>query len=248
MTLLSVNLNKVALLRASRGRDIPNLLEAAEIAIGAGCHGLTVHPRVGAPHITLQDVRDLAGLEAVRSGRIELNVEGDGRDELLALVAELQPAQLTLVPADPGERTTSRGWSRANDGAVLTRVRSTLSEKTRLSLFIDPVLDSVELARESRADAIEIHTFAYAEHFGTPRGDELLEEMVPIVELARAYGLRVHAGHDLNLENLPQVIARLHPDEVSIGHALLTEALLFGLPVMVERYRRAAAGGGRRFF
>lgn len=239
-TQLSVNLNKVALLRASRGRDIPNLLEAARIAITAGCHGLTVHPRVGAPHITLQDVRDLAGLEAVASGGIELNVEGEGRDELLALVAELQPAQFTLVPADPGERTTSRGWSRANDATVLARVREALGKKTRLSLFIDPVTDSVELARESGADAIEIHTFAYAEHFGTPRGDELLEAMVPIAKLARSYGLRVHAGHDLNLENLPAVIAKLHPDEVSIGHALLAEALLFGLPVMVGRYRQAA--------
>lgn len=239
-TQLSVNLNKVALLRASRGRDLPNLLEAAEIAIAAGCHGLTVHPRVGAPHITLEDVRDLAGLEAVRSGRIELNVEGEGRDELLELVAELQPAQFTLVPADPGERTTSRGWSRANDATVLARVRAALGKKTRLSLFIDPEPDCVELAHESGADAIEIHTFAYAEHFGTPRGDQLLEAMVPIVELARSYGLRVHAGHDLNLENLPAVIAKLHPEEVSIGHALLAEALLFGLPVMVERYRRSA--------
>lgn len=247
MTKLSVNLNKVALLRAARGRDLPNLVEAARLAIDAGCDGLTLHPRVGEPHATLEDVRSLARLEPVADGSVELNIEGDGREALLAVVGEVKATQFTLVPADPGERTTARGWGDEDDPLVVERVVTALKPTTRVSLFIEPLAEAVELAAAAGVDVVEFHTYRYASLYGGREADEELARICRAGEKARALGLRVHAGHDLNLENLVLLVGRLQPDEVSIGHALLSEALLTGLPLLTRRYReviRRVSGHG----
>lgn len=245
MTKLSVNLNKVAIVRNSRGGGVPDLVQAAEIVIAAGCHGLTLHPRADARHATLDDVRRLAAMEAVRSGRIELNVEGDLRPELLRMVHEVGPTQFTMVPVEPGEITTTRGWRSPGDAPRLRQEIAALKGRVRVSLFVDPAPVGVRLAAEVGADAVELHTYEYAHAYATPRRAEVLAAYEAAARLARELGMRVHAGHDLTTENLGELVRRLRPDEVSIGHALVSEAVLAGLGGVTGRYLAAIGGGAR---
>lgn len=244
MTQLSVNLNKVCLVRNARGADHPKIEDVARLCIGAGCKGLTLHPRVDERHATLDDVYRIARMEEVSSGEIELNIEGDARDVLLKVVREVQATQFTLVPAKAEELTTERGWRRGQDSDEdMRRVTEALTPETRISLFVDAQLDAVELAAERRLAAVEFHTFFYAETFGTVKNEEVLRGIEEAAALARQRGLRVHAGHDLNLENLPKLISRVRPDEVSIGQALVTDALLQGMPLSTAAYCQAIAKG-----
>lgn len=236
MTTLSVNLNKVCLVRNSRGGTVPELVEAARLAIAAGCGGLTLHPRADARHATLDDVRRLAAMEEVASGRIELNVEGDLRPEVMAVVRETRATQYTIVPVTPGELTTTRGWTGRDDGEALRRAIDSFAGATRISLFVDPEGDGIEVATAAGADCVELHTFDYAAAYPTPRREEVLARFERAAARARALGLRVHAGHDLDLENLALLVERLRPDEVSIGHAIVSQAILAGLPQVVSRY------------
>lgn len=242
MTRLSVNLNKVALVRNARGGGVPDILEAARIAIGQGCDGLTVHPREDARHATLEDVRRLASLDEVLRGTIELNVEGDLRPELMAVVREVGATQFTAVPVLPGEVTTTRGWRSRRDEPALRDAVGFFEGRTRVSLFVDPDAEGIRLAAGVGADAVELHTYEYAHAFGTPRHAAVLEAYGAAADVARSLGLRVHAGHDLDLDNLGPLLDRIHPEEVSIGHALVSRALLVGLEVVtreyVERIRR----------
>lgn len=238
MTKLSVNLNKVALVRNSRGGETPSLLEAARIAVEAGCSGVTLHPRADARHATLDDVLALACFEPVASGRIELNIEGDAREDLLALVVEAGVTQFTLVPVTRGERTSHRGWRREDGIDTARRVVERLAPRTRVSLFIEADEGAVERAVEAGVAAVEIYTGPWAEAYGTEAGESLLAGIQAAAELARGYGLRVHAGHDLNLRNLETLVRRIHPDEVSIGHALISDALLTGLQGITAAYER----------
>jgi pyridoxine 5-phosphate synthase len=235
-TNLSVNLNKVALVRNSRGGGVPDIVEAARIVIDAGCDGLTVHPRADARHATLDDVRRLAAIDAVRRGAIELNIEGDLRPELVQLVAEVRPTQFTMVPVLPGEVTTTRGWHGAADQAKLAAAIAPFAGSVRISLFIDPAAAGARLAAAAGAQAVELHTYEYAQAHPTARRAEALARYEAAAREARALGLRVHAGHDLDLDNLGDLVDRIHPDEVSIGHALVTQALLTGLPGITGRY------------
>jgi pyridoxine 5-phosphate synthase len=244
VTALSVNLNKVCLVRNARGGGAPDLVAAARLAIAAGCQGLTLHPRADARHATLDDVRRLAAMEEVASGRIELNVEGDPRPELMEVIREVRATQFTVVPVSPGELTTNRGWRGGDDVAALRRAVDACKGRARISLFVDAEGDGVELAAAEGADCVELHTFDYAAAFHTPRRDEVLARCERAAERARGLGLRVHAGHDLDLDNLPLLVARLRPDEVSIGHALVSSAILTGLPVIVGRYAAITGGGG----
>lgn len=236
MTHLSVNLNKVALVRNARGGGVPDIVEAARIAIGQGCDGLTVHPREDARHATLDDVRRLAEIDEVRGGAIELNVEGDLRPELMAVVREVGATQFTAVPVLPGEVTTTRGWRSRSDEPALREAIASFRGRSRVSLFVDPEPAGIELAAAVGADAVELHTYEYAHAFGTPRGAEVLADYVRAAELARSLGLRVHAGHDLDLDNLRPLLEGVRPDEVSIGHALVSRALLLGLEIVTREY------------
>lgn len=245
MTALSVNLNKVCLVRNARGGHAPDLVEAARLAIAAGCRGLTLHPREDARHATLDDVRRLAAMPEVASGAIELNIEGDPRPELMTVVRQVEATQLTLVPVSPGELTTNRGWRGTDDREALRRVVDAFAGKTRISLFVDAEGDGIDLAAAEGADCVELHTFDYAAAFHTPQREEVLARFERGAVRARSLGLRVHAGHDLDLENLPLLVARLRPDEVSIGHALISTAILTGLPLVVARYAAITGGDGR---
>jgi pyridoxine 5-phosphate synthase len=236
---LSVNVNKVATVRNARGGRVPSVAEAVRVCIRAGVPGITVHPRADARHITPEDVREVAGLLAPYRGTIELNIEGDPRPDLLALVRQVRPHQCTLVPVRPGEITSQAGWSPNTPPDVLARTIAGLkSDGVRVSLFVDPLLAPIKWASELGADRVELYTEPYARAFdrGVDEAHESFGEYVEAAEYAHALGLGVNAGHDLDLDNL--VIFRRLPNlaEVSIGHALISHALFVGLGQAVREY------------
>ena len=239
MTKLSVNLNKVATVRNSRGGTVPSVLEAAKVCVEAGAPGITVHPRVDARHITKADVHDIAAYLRPMNGRIELNIEGDPRPELLDLVHAVKPDQCTLVPVHPGEITSQAGWSADTPRDAIRRVVSDLrTDGVRVSLFVDAEERPIRWAAEMGADRVELYTepFARAFEHGEPQARESFAAYTRAAELAHSLGLGVNAGHDLDLDNLV-VFRRLpHLDEVSIGHALVSHALFVGLGQSVREF------------
>jgi pyridoxine 5-phosphate synthase len=239
---LSVNLNKVALLRNSRGGDNPGPLFAAETCIAAGAAGITLHLRADRRHAREDDVRSIRAL--CRERGVEFNLEGDPRPELVALAIEIRPTQFTLVPVTPGEVTSDHGWKLPDELELLGPIVSALqAEGIRVALFMDPDPQKIAIAAQSGADRVEIYTEPYAAAFGTPRAHVELARVRDSARAAHAAGLGVNAGHDLNLANLPP-LAREVPEisEASIGHALVADALYLGLPEAVRRYVAAAAG------
>jgi len=234
---LSVNVNKVATLRNARGGDRPSVRHAAEVAIDAGCHGITVHPRPDERHIRRADVLELAGWLPV-----ELNVEGNPGPEWIDLVATVRPAQATLVPDPPEVLTSNAGWRFGSvDRGWLAEVVARLKGSgARVSLFLDPDPREVEGAAAVGADRIELYTEAYARAFATAERDAVFADYRATAEAAVAAGLGVNAGHDLDLDNLPYLAANLPGlEEVSIGHALISDALDRGLAATVRAYLEA---------
>lgn len=241
MTLLSVNVNKVALLRNSRGADMPSVIKAAQTAVENGAHGITVHPRPDARHIRYQDVHDLKAMLDV-----ELNVEGNPTPEFMDLVCDVAPAQCTLVPDDPGQLTSDHGWDLEKDGTGLLSVIKRLKEGgIRVSLFMDPVPGNMALAREAGADRVELYTESYAKAFADADAAQELRQYIDAAATAEAANLGVNAGHDLNLKNLGPFIAAIPAvAEVSIGHALFCEALYDGLATTVRSYAEVLRQAG----
>ena len=241
-TKLSVNLNKVALLRNQRDVGYPSVLDAACLVVHAGAHGITVHPRPDERHIRRSDVTELAALIRDEfAPTIEYNIEGYPTPEFVALIGEVRPDQVTLVPDAPDQRTSDHGWDLARNGARLAPIIAELRAiGARVSLFLDPEPAQVAAVRQAGADRIELYTGPYAHAFGRPGAKALLERYVQTAEAAAGAGLGVNAGHDLNLDNLPtfaQAIPQLA--EVSIGHAITADALRIGFPAAVEAYLRA---------
>lgn len=254
MTVLSVNLNKVALLRNQRDLEIPNVVRTGELCLDAGAHGLTLHPRPDGRHALPRDVLALRDLIAARAGArpgLELNVEGNPFPDFLALVKEARPHQCTLVPDSPDARTSDHGWDLARDGARLTDMVATLHDLgVRVSVFMDPDLEQIERVPATRADRIELYTEPYAKAWDTPERDRITERYRDAAARAQALGLGVNAGHDLNLANLAH-FCRVVPDvlEVSIGHAITADALEMGWSAAVRAYvevLRNAATAERR--
>lgn len=239
MTRLSVNVNKIALLRNSRGGNRPSVVAAAEIAIAAGCQGITIHPRVDARHATVGDIAALMALEAIRCGRVELNVEGDLRDDLLQASKQAGAHQFTVVPVTAGEITSNRGWDHNDDGAALKRAIAFLGPKIRVSLFINATAAQVDLAAATGVQAVEFYTADYAHAHAKGDARTELRQLTECAALARKHGLGVHIGHDLDTDNLPDIVAALDPDEASIGHALISDAVMLGLPRTVSSYLQA---------
>jgi len=233
---LSVNVNKVATLRNARGGDRPSVVWAARSAIAAGCHGITVHPRPDERHVRRADVLALA--EILPPG-IEFNIEGYPSPEWLALVEQARPAQATLVPDPPEVLTSNAGWrfdrvDRPWLSEAVTRLRAA---GCRVSLFLDPDPREVEGARAAGADRVELYTEAYARAYPTPRRDEVFAAYRDTARRATEAGLGVNAGHDLDLDNLGFLAKNLPGlEEVSIGHALICDALERGLAATVEAY------------
>ena len=236
---LSVNVNKIATVRNSRGGTVPSVLEAVKVCVDAGAPGITVHPRGDARHITKADAHDIAAFLRPMKGRVEFNIEGDPRPDLLELVQAITPDQCTLVPVQPGEITSQAGWSPDTPRDSIRRVVSDLrSAGVRVSLFVDPQEPPIRWAAEMGADRVELYTEPFARAFerGEPQARESFAAYTRAAELAHALGLGVNAGHDLDLDNLV-VFRRLpHLDEVSIGHALVSHALFVGLAQSVREY------------
>ncbi|MBI3304008.1 MAG: pyridoxine 5'-phosphate synthase [Deltaproteobacteria bacterium] len=236
MVQLSVNVNKVATLRNARGGDLPNVVQAARTCIEAGCHGITVHPRPDGRHIRTQDVLDLAAMLTV-----EFNIEGYPSPEFLDLVCRVRPTQCTLVPDAPDVLTSNAGWNLRGDVAWLGDVLRRLHEYgIRTSLFLDPDPEQVRRAKEIGTDRIELYTERYAKTFGTPERQQVFDTYYQAALTAQEVGLGLNAGHDLNLDNLPYFAQRI-PGllEVSIGHALICDALYTGLRQAVKAYLHA---------
>jgi len=245
MVHLSVNVNKVATLRNSRGGAAPSVLDAVRVCVDAGAPGITVHPRVDARHITFADVRDVAALLATGARRVEFNIEGDPRPDLLELVQEVRPTQCTLVPVRPGEITSQAGWSPSVPrGDVSAVVQGLRGRGIRVSVFVDPEDAPVRWAADVGADRVELYTepFARVFHQGPRAAEESYALYARAAELAHQFGMGVNAGHDLDLENLPLFRRLPHLDEVSIGHALISHALFVGLEASVRDYLRVLAG------
>ena len=249
-TLLSVNLNKVALMRNARGGARPSVRAAAEACIRAGAHGITLHPRPDGRHARADDVTELASWLPV-----ELNVEGNpfagpgatgdyNYPGFVPILETTNPAQATLVPDGAGQLTSDHGWALTSEEAARLQplVEALQAQGSRVSLFMDPDLETIERAAALGVDRIELYTGPYAEAFAAGGAEELLHRYAAAGERAQALGLGVNAGHDLDLDNLgPFLRAVPHVKEVSIGQALVADALHIGLEGAVQAYLTAIA-------
>ena len=239
-TALSVNVNKVALLRNTRHLGIPGVVHAASLCLQAGADGITVHPRPDARHIRADDVHELAALLQAWPGA-EYNIEGNPLHNLMDFVRAVRPQQATFVPDREGQFTSDHGWDLFTQS---DRLRPLIEEchalGVRVSLFMDAEPDAMAAARAVGADRIELYTEPYAAAHGTPQQALQLQRFAAAARAALGQGLQVNAGHDLNLANLSDFLHEVPAvSEVSIGHALVADALEFGLPQTVRRYLAA---------
>ncbi|HKX27941.1 MAG TPA: pyridoxine 5'-phosphate synthase [Blastocatellia bacterium] len=239
MTQLSVNLNKIALLRNSRNIGIPSVLKAAELSLRAGAQGITVHPRPDRRHVRPSDVYELT--DFLQSyPQIEFNMEGNPFPEFLEMVRRVRPDQCTLVPDGPEAVTSDHGWDLDLEGRRLEPIIAELHELgARVSIFMDADSTQWERARALGADRVELYTQPYAEAFGRDDFGRVFEKYAEAAKAAQAAGLGVNAGHDLNLQNLGRFCEIPGILEVSIGHALVADALEMGLSEAVRAYLRA---------
>jgi len=235
MTKLSVNINKIATLRNSRGGNNPDVIQAAKDIESFGADGITVHPRPDERHIRYADVRELKQVVTT-----EFNIEGNPvEDSFVQLVLETRPTQVTLVPDTRGQLTSNHGWDTVKEQAYLKSIIPVFQkENIRVSIFVDPSVDMVTAARDCGTDRIELYTEFYARHYLTDR-NMAIKDYIAAAEEAQKQGLGINAGHDLDLSNLQyfaQQIGQLQ--EVSIGHALISDALYYGLQNTVQLYKR----------
>ena len=247
MTKLSVNVNKIALLRNQRAVGVPSVVGLSTVALQAGTHGITVHPRPDARHIRSSDVDELSELLASSEwADREFNIEGNpldfGGGHLMPILRSVKPTQATLVPDDPAQNTSDHGWDVVKHLDTLKPIVSELKDLgCRVSLFLDPDPEMAKAAADTGADRIELYTESYAVAY--EQGGSALEQSLAAfratAEAAESVGLGVNAGHDLNLDNLPGFCAIPNVLEVSIGHALVADALSMGMAATVKAYREA---------
>ena len=234
MTKLSVNINKIAVIRNSRGGTLPDVVKWAEAIERFGADGITVHPRPDGRHIRYDDVRAIK-----RAIKTEFNIEGNPIPSFVELVCEVRPMQVTLVPDAADAITSNAGWDTLANREFLTDMCRRFHEAgIRVSIFVNPIPAMVEGAKACGADRVELYTEGYASGYKADRG-RAIAPYVAAAEKARECGLGLNAGHDLSLENLHYFIERIPwCDEVSIGHALISDALLYGMENTVQMYRR----------
>ncbi|MGJ8688167.1 MAG: pyridoxine 5'-phosphate synthase [Gammaproteobacteria bacterium] len=236
MTILSVNVNKIALLRNSRGRNYPDLLQFIRKTLALGVKGITVHPRQDERHVTRKDVVEITALLKDYPG-VEFNIEGYPSPEFLELVERVRPAQCTLVPDAPDQLTSDHGWDVPSTAALLTPVLGRLRDMgVRSSLFLDPDPALVDDVVAVGADRIELYTEAYANAFGTPAQESVWKAYEATALRAHALNVQVNAGHDLDLNNLQRFVQIKGIAEVSIGHALIVESLEQGMESVIRQY------------
>jgi pyridoxine 5-phosphate synthase len=232
MTRLSVNINKIATIRNSRGGNIPNVVETAINIEKFGGEGITVHPRPDGRHIKYNDVLDLK-----KALTTEFNIEGNPTDSFIQLVTSVKPAQVTLVPDSHDAVTSNAGWNTVKNLSFLTSVIKEFKKNgIRVSVFVDPIDEMVEYAAKADADRIELYTEPYASEYSKNR-DAAIASYISAANVAEKYNLGINAGHDLNLDNLKFFKEKIKGlDEVSIGHALISDALYMGLETTIQKY------------
>lgn len=248
MTALSVNLNKIALIRNSREGNYPSIIEHAQLCIDQGADGITVHPRPDQRHIRPDDVRQLATLLNANAN-VEFNIEGNpfapataDYPGFVALVEEARPHQCTLVPDGDDQLTSDHGFDLTSSGQALAPIIQRLkSQGMRVSLFMDPDLEQIRLASQIGADRIELYTGPYAAAWGSNCIDHIFQQHLAAAELATELGMGVNAGHDLNLDNLKQFASIPNLLEVSIGHAFTVDSLAMGMGNAVLAYKALLA-------
>lgn len=236
---LSVNINKIATLRNSRGGNNPDVLKVAMDCQQFGAEGITVHPRPDERHIRYSDVRSIA-----RNISVEFNIEGNPKEQkFVDLVLEVKPAQVTLVPDDPGQLTSNHGWDTVKERAYLADIISSFkSAGIRVSIFVDPVVEMVAGAAATGTDRVELYTEAYASEYHKNR-EMAIAPYIAAAKAAQDHGLGLNAGHDLDLHNLRYFAAGIpYLLEVSIGHALISDALYYGLDNTINMYKRELKG------
>lgn len=241
MTKLSVNVNKIATLRNTRTIGIPSVLRCARICLDAGAHGITVHPRPDERHIRPRDVSELSAMVFDRRGA-EFNIEGNPFHKYMEFARELKPTQATLVPDEMSAATSDHGWDLHRDGDRLRPIIDQLHGfgVKRVSLFMDSVIEEMLIAKSIGADRVELYTAPFAEAFGTDQFPLIAQRYADAARAAVEQGLGVNAGHDLNQDNLPALLQYCpHIAEVSIGHALIADALELGLHDTVRAYLSA---------
>lgn len=234
VTRLSVNINKIATLRNARGGDLPDVIKAAKDCERFGAQGITVHPRPDQRHIRFDDARELKKIVST-----EFNIEGNPTSEFIALVLEVNPHQVTLVPDDPGQLTSDHGWNTINHKQKLKEIISIFHDQDiRTSIFIDADAEMIKHAKDTGTDRVELYTESYARLYSNNR-EEAIKPFIAAAEAARQVELGLNAGHDLNLDNL-NYFAKNIPGlmEVSIGHALICDALYYGLENAIQLYLR----------
>ncbi|MDR2773797.1 MAG: pyridoxine 5'-phosphate synthase [Tannerella sp.] len=232
MTKLSVNINKVATIRNSRGGNIPDVAKVAHDCERFGAQGITVHPRPDERHIRYRDVYEIKTLI-----KTELNIEGNPSQRFIELVTDIKPAQVTLVPDDPDALTSNRGWNVEADFDKLAEIVGLFRSKgIRTSIFVETDLKNIACAAKTGVDRIELYTGPYAENYAKSREDAIAP-FIEAANLAKELGLRINAGHDLCLPNLGYFVSQIpFIDEVSIGHALICDALYYGLEKRISMY------------
>jgi pyridoxine 5-phosphate synthase len=244
MVRLSVNVNKIATLRNSRGGAVPSVVDAVDVCVAAGAPGITVHPRADRRHITPEDVRVIAARLRERAPGVEFNIEGDPRPELLGLVTEVRPDQCTLVPVVPGEITSQAGWV---PGPMADHLRGVIerlhASGVRVSVFVDAEVEPIRWAARVGADRVELYTEPYARAYerGGAAAEQSFARYAEASRQAHALGLGVNAGHDLDLDNLVRFRELPFLDEVSIGHAIVSRAVFVGLSTVVREYLETLA-------
>jgi pyridoxine 5-phosphate synthase len=237
MTRLSVNINKIATLRNSRGGDNPNLVQVARDCERFGAEGITVHPRPDERHIRYQDVYDLSKILTT-----EFNIEGNPKeDKFVELVLANKPHQVTLVPDTLGQLTSDHGWDTITEQSYLKQIIGVFKKAgIRVSIFVDPIEKMIEAAASTGTDRIELYTEMYAKLFAAGDKEKAVAPYMNAAALAKKLGLGINAGHDLDRFNLPYLIQSIPSiDEVSIGHALMSDALYIGLENTIQLYKRA---------
>ena len=234
MTKISVNINKIATIRNARGGDTPNLVKAAINCQKFGADGITIHPRPDERHITKKDVYDIKPVITT-----EYNIEGYPSQDFIKMVLEVAPHQVTLVPDAPDVITSCAGWDTIKSQDYLRGIIKRFKEKgIRTSIFVDPISDMIEGAKKCGADRVELYTEEYAKGYATNKEDAIFP-YIEVAKKATALGLEINAGHDLSLENL-EYFAKEVPNlkEVSIGHALISDAIYLGLENTIQMYKR----------
>jgi len=235
-TALSVNLNKIALLRNSRGRDFPNVVNFANKLIDLGVQGITVHPRQDERHITKQDAYDLGELLADNS-TVEFNIEGYPSDDFMQLVTKIKPNQCTLVPDSPDQLTSDHGWDLNKQGDFVQDICKQLNaEGIRSAIFMDPDPELIKQVPETQAKRIELYTEEYASTYNSPEHEAVLSRYKASAQTAQKLGIGVNAGHDLDLTNLAKFLTIDEILEVSIGHVLTIECIEQGMQSVIRQY------------